>query len=347
MLACAGAIQAPVVKESEFPSLGAAAAVKETKKKKKQTMSLGEFVTRGTGGPPKADLLMNLPTAPRVREPGEEEPERPLGGGFKGYGGAFIIYEFKCKENRGCNLQTIVLAGQRSGGRFGDDRPPRREREDMPSRADAVDDWGAGRKFESSRSEPRGGRGFGDGPGFGGGARDEPSRADLVDDWGSSRQPRERDGFSDRRSFPPRGRRDGSYERGPSRADVEEKWGHRSDVRGPAMEDRPRRGPNETWRGRERGFSSSNSRDGSQDGNWRNNAPEERKERPKLNLKPRSKPVESAEPAVAEESVRSSVFGAARPREEVLKCRPEETKDEETKDESIEEKVKQVDINDN
>lgn len=84
----AGAIQAPVVKETEFPSLGAAMSVKETKKekKKKQTMSLGEFVSGGAGGAPRADLLMSLPTGPRGRrEEGEEE--KPLGGAFKGYGG--------------------------------------------------------------------------------------------------------------------------------------------------------------------------------------------------------------------------------------------------------------------
>lgn len=85
-----GAIQAPVIKETEFPSLGEAAAVKETKKekKKKQTMSLGEFVKSGPGGTSNAPILMNLPTAPRARQDGEVPEEKPLGGGFKGYGGA-------------------------------------------------------------------------------------------------------------------------------------------------------------------------------------------------------------------------------------------------------------------
>lgn len=184
----------------------------------------------------------------------------------------------------------------------------------MPSRADEVDDWTRGKGPSSRGPEPRGGRGFG-------GPRDdmrpgrgEPSRADMVDDWGSRRQ------------FVPSGpgrdgpRRGGSRER-YSRADTEERWGHRSDSRPSAFDDRSRRGPpgGDSWRGREQE-------------DWRRDAPsrepqESRGERPKLNLKPRTKPVEPV-PEVVENGARPSIFGEARPREEVLKTRPESEKSE-------------------
>ncbi len=65
--------------------------VKETKKdkKKKQTMSLTEFMKGGVGASRRNDdqILMNLPTAPRGRAPGEAPPERGMGGGFRDYGG--------------------------------------------------------------------------------------------------------------------------------------------------------------------------------------------------------------------------------------------------------------------
>jgi len=110
----AGAIQAPVVKETEFPSLGAAMSVKETKKekKKKQTMSLGEFVSGGAGGAPRADLLMSLPTGPRGRRE-EEEEEKPLGGAFKGYGGMLMFVAI-------CMIQKPDLKVMISNGLFMD-----------------------------------------------------------------------------------------------------------------------------------------------------------------------------------------------------------------------------------
>lgn len=65
--------------------------VKDTKreKKKKQTMSLTEFMKGGTSSRPSDDdILMSLPTKPRERAPGEAPPERGLGGGFgRDYGG--------------------------------------------------------------------------------------------------------------------------------------------------------------------------------------------------------------------------------------------------------------------
>lgn len=90
-----GTIHAPAVQETEFPSLGAAVTVKETKKekKKKQTMSLGEFVG-STAAPSRRavdddSILFNLPTAPRGRADGEEPSDgKPtLGGAFsRNYG---------------------------------------------------------------------------------------------------------------------------------------------------------------------------------------------------------------------------------------------------------------------
>lgn len=231
--------------------------------------------------------------------------------------------------------------------RYGEDRPPRRPREEeMVSRADAVDDWGTQRKFEPSRPAQ----------GFGGSFReerpprdrDEPARADMVDDWGARKQPLSsprghRDGYADRRGPMRAGRRDTSHER-VSRADVEERWGHRDDVKPTAFDDRPRRGFNDSWRGRDGPISSdSTSRDGSADG-WKRAPAEERRERPKLNLKPRTRPVTTNAPEKAEEGTRASIFGDARPREEVLEERPTSINGEEEQKKSIEEKVEQLKV---
>lgn len=178
------------------------------------------------------------------------------------------------------------------GGGFGDrdrergfggfrDREPRRDFDDGPSRAD-TGDWGT-KQF--APSSPRR-------------ARDsfrEPSKADLEDRW-------ERSGDGKPIGFDDRPRRP-----------LED------DLRGPS-----RRGFADSWRGREREGSSVGSRDGSVD-TWRKAAPEEDAgaanapaERPKLNLKPRSATADGGAAEGAAVS-RPSVFGAARPREEVLK----------------------------
>lgn len=94
------------VKDDDFPDLAAAAKVKESKKDKKkkeakQKLSLTDFLKSGPGGSSGAvpafgargssrggDVdLMSLPTAPRQRAEGEEPAGRPLGGGFREYGG--------------------------------------------------------------------------------------------------------------------------------------------------------------------------------------------------------------------------------------------------------------------
>ena len=61
-------------------------AVKDSKKKKKQVMSLGQFQAGpgGTAARRRAveDVRLSLPTAPRVREEGEEDTGPRLGGAF-------------------------------------------------------------------------------------------------------------------------------------------------------------------------------------------------------------------------------------------------------------------------
>ena len=100
---CAGGIQAPIsAPEEEFPSLGAAAVFKETKKdkKKKQTMSLGDFMASGGTGSRRGmdDPIMDLPTAPRGRREGEEDTGPSLGGGFRGYGTSFDPFSGRCVD---------------------------------------------------------------------------------------------------------------------------------------------------------------------------------------------------------------------------------------------------------
>jgi hypothetical protein len=311
---------------TEFPSLGAA----KEKKKKKQTMSLADFQSSGSGGRssgrsygdlpmgPRRFDINSLPTGPRVRGPGEEEDGPPMGGGFRGYGGDRDM--------------------DRRPSRYGDDRDrddrrgPPRDRDDrdemMPSRADEVDNWGAERKFVPSgdRGERRGGFGGGGGGGyredrgFGGGFRDdrefgerrdrgppterEPSRADEVDNWGAERKfvPsgdreerrgfgggfREERGFGERREERGFGeRREGSFGRPPSRADEVDRWGGRQ------ADD-----------------------DGS-----------ERRERPRLKLKPRTKPVGESTKTKADEAI----FGGAKPVDGAAKAADDVAKEVEEK----------------
>lgn len=265
--------------EDDFPSLAVTKNVKESKKekKKKQTMSLTDFMKTGSAGRQSDDaILMSLPTAPRARAPGEAAPERGLGGGFREFG------------------------GQRGGfrGRDDDDRGPRRGRDEevMPSRAEMSDDWGKDRKFETGTDRDRG---FGGGSfrardgsrdgGFrrGGGGFDDrprrdiddgPSRADTSDNWGSSRQfvpSSSRGGFEDRPrgGFGDRDRSHGPSRefREPSKADTEDRWERRGDFQPTAFEDRAPRGERFEERPRGRGFGESwgSGRDGSREGGFR------------------------------------------------------------------------------
>ncbi len=227
----------------------------------------------------------------------------------------------------------------RAGGgrdRGDGDRPERRNREDFqPSRADETRDWGATRTFAPSNDGPRGGGRPG---GVGGGDRDRErpplGEADAVDDWGSTRKfepSAERGGgFRDgpRRDGPPP-RRD--FE--PSRADEGEQWGKafvpsepRPDRGGPrpggsgfGFGDRPAAAADEAdrWnRPRPAAVEPEPARDSAPSG-----------ERPRLKLAPRTKPVDAvaAPPQDAPEqqqprkAASNNPFGAARPREEVLR----------------------------
>ncbi|EFN58747.1 hypothetical protein CHLNCDRAFT_140448 [Chlorella variabilis] len=365
------------VADDDFPDLSVAAKVKESKKKKKapkQTLSLTDFLKSDVGGGPglgsrrggDVDIL-SLPTRPRGE--GEERPDRPLGGGFRDYGGG--------------------RDGTR--GRYGDDerRPRHGEEEDMgPSRAEMSDNWGADRKPMAAGGDDRGRGGFGggfrdrDSGGFrdrdgvgGGGFRDRsredfpdgPSRADEVDDWGKSKQfvpggggggggrgfedrPRGGGGFRERSPHDPRE---------PSRADTEDRWSKLAacwaacaiPADPTAFEDRPRRefddyappprrgfgfgdrpGSREPSRDRwERGprdgsrDARPHSRDLSQERTWRPaGAPgggggDPGRERPRLNLAPRSAAAAAGAAAPGGGASNASVFGAARPREEVLR----------------------------
>lgn len=143
----------------DFPTLAAAAATKPPKKKKPQTLSLGEFTTGSSNLKPASirlthDEMLALPTGPRERS--AEELERPRGFGHTTYGSG------------GSNRNR-----EESGNRWGGSGP----RDNGPSQADAVDDWGKAKK--SVVPERRGGGGFLD---------SNPSRADSANSWVSNKR---------------------------------------------------------------------------------------------------------------------------------------------------------------
>ncbi|KAG1677084.1 hypothetical protein FOA52_001254 [Chlamydomonas sp. UWO 241] len=245
------------------------------------------------------------------------------GGGEGGFGNASREEE---SSDWGSKKEFVPSGGGRDGGRgggFGSDRPQ--------GASDGVNDWGAKKEFVPSTDGPRGGggggfgggRGFedrGDRPGgFGdrGGDRPmyQPSKADGEDEWGKGRV------FTP--SDPPGGARGG------------DRGGDRPPGRGFGFSDRPP-AADEGDRWERRGLPPpEDSRDRSSD-RAGGGAPAER---PRLKIAPRTIPVEeviaaanaangaaaaAAAPAApvaapAAPSVKSNPFGAARPREEVLK----------------------------
>ncbi|KXZ54883.1 hypothetical protein GPECTOR_4g955 [Gonium pectorale] len=321
---------------SDFPSLNESAKMPQqpkAKAKKGAKLNLGEFLAMPTGS--RGDfgdkslqdkaILLSLPTAPRggPREEGDGRPAGGLGGGFRDYGG-----------DRG------------GGSRFNrEDRPPREERE--PSRADTVDDWGSTRKFVPGGD---GGGGFGGGSrGFGGGGGGgfadrgdrgdrppreprAPSAADQIDDWGSTRKwepsgaPAPRGGFGDDRRGGER-RFDGPPP--PSKADLEDSWGRGRDYRpseAPAggrggFSGGPRDAPRETSADREERWAR---RAAEAPASSSGPAEAGASERPRLKLAPRSVPAGEGPVAASanggeDRKAGANPFGAARPREEVLK----------------------------
>jgi Plant specific eukaryotic initiation factor 4B len=145
----------------DFPTLATAAATKAPKKKKPQTLSLAEFTTGSSNLKPASthlthDEMLALPMGPRERS--AEELERPRGFGYTSY-------------NSGGSNRNREESGN---GRSGSD-----PRDNGPSRADEVDDWGKTKK--SVVLERRGG---------GGGVffDSNPSRADDANSWVSNKR---------------------------------------------------------------------------------------------------------------------------------------------------------------
>ncbi|XP_023512685.1 eukaryotic translation initiation factor 4B3-like [Cucurbita pepo subsp. pepo] len=304
---------------ADFPSLAAAAATKP-KKKKGQSIPLSEFQAYGDSKPsgrsnePRgltAEDLMMLPTGPRQRT--EEELDRNrLGGGFKSWG-QNSLYD---RGNRYSNGEDSP--NSRRGSRVFDES----NRESLPSRADEIDDWGAGKKPIMGNGFERRERGGG-----GGGFFDsQSSKADESDSWVSNK------------SFTPsEGRRSGGIGGGFERerrggfpsngggADSDN-WGRKSEGPKGRIGENGGGAHSDNWgrkfEGARGGFGENGG--GADSDNWGKRSEGVRGgigERPRLNLQPRSIPLnnENQEASVAAVKPKgSNPFGNARPREQVL-----------------------------
>ncbi|XP_047308193.1 eukaryotic translation initiation factor 4B3-like [Impatiens glandulifera] len=320
---------------TDFPSLSAAAATK-TKKKKPQTISLGEFTNSKYSNPsqraPTFQDLSSLPTGPRERTADELDRSK-LGGGFRSYGGGYDRNrnaDGDDSSNSRWGSSRVSDESRRQGG-FGRDS----NSEFQSSRADDVDDWGATKKtLVNNGLERRGDRGGGGGGFFG-----SESKADESDNWGSNK------------SFVPSegGRRfEGHRERRV--VGFESSGGSDSDNWGKKKEDEGRKfvaavGAFDSLRERRGGFESGDSE------TWG----KKREDgvgsvRPKLNLQPRSLPVNdnqqqnSSEVPAAAKPKASNPFGEARPREEVLKEKGQDWKEMDEKLESLKLKETTTDV---
>ncbi|KAJ0974265.1 hypothetical protein J5N97_016230 [Dioscorea zingiberensis] len=273
---------------AEFPSLAAAVATKVSKKKKAQPVSLAEFTTGqavayGSGSRyvargPTTDEVLQLPTGPRERTAEELERASSRGFGYSSYGG-----------RGGSRDEGNPRWGSGSGSSRVSDEPRKNgfgggglNRDSGPSRADEVDDWGAGKRSMAAPERRRESGFF-----------DSQSRADESESWVSNKTtPPLLDGRRGGSGFDgPRERRGGfdAYGKGESNGRI----GADSDTWGKKRED------SDTW-GKKREEPSSGGR-------------------PRLVLQPRSLPV--ANESNLEQVVKSkgeNPFGAARPREEVL-----------------------------
>ncbi|XP_076958429.1 eukaryotic translation initiation factor 4B3-like [Bidens hawaiensis] len=309
---------------SDFPDLMTAAATK-TKKKKGQTLSLGEFVSGSSNnnnsyystnqsysavkpviqqGLTAEDMLM-LPTGPRQRTAEELERTR-LGGGFRSYG------------DRNESSNSRWGSGRGNGG---DDEGRRSSREPLgPSRADEIDDWGAAKKSSGGGGFERRERGSGGGGGFFEGSH---SRADDSDSWASNKSFR-----------PSEGRKYGGFER-------ERRMGFESSGDADSLDNWGKKKETESRRFGSGGSGSGSAFDSLRERRFGNDSSEadswgrKREElggggggpgsRPKLNLQPRKLPEGEVETVKAGKG--SSPFGDARPREEVLKQKGEDWKE--------------------
>ncbi|WVZ76557.1 hypothetical protein U9M48_024522 [Paspalum notatum var. saurae] len=302
----------PVVPAGDFPDLATAATTKVPKKKKPQSIPLGEFnsskyIPRTSRGPGPEEML-DLPKGPRERT--EEELANTRGFGAARWGGA-------------------------GGGPRGSDEPRRggSDREDFgPSRADEADDWGVGKK-PMERRERMGGFGV----------DSSSSRADDVDNWVSTKR-------TAPTTLPERRERVGGGFGGDShsRADDSASWFSNKSYSAtqPPPADGRRGGP--VW-----GFN----RDGGPDADSWGRRREEVSNggvisvgRPRLSLQKRTLPLanctdgkkqggdnEMDKKEKEEQQPRSwSLFGAARPREEVLAAKGMDWREEEPKVEKLE-----------
>lgn len=289
---------------AEFPSLAAAAT--KPKKKKGQTLSLGEFNATSSArsaqptqvrGLTTEDLMM-LPTGPRQRTAEELDRSR-LGGGFRSYGS----YD-SGRNNRYANNDES--SNPRWGSSRASDEPRRNggynrdsNRETMPSRADEINDWAAAKRtIPMSNGFERRERG---------GFFDSQSKADESDNWTSNKSfvPSEGRRFGSGGGFDRDRRRD--YESFPKEASN----GGGAD--------------SETW------------------GKKKEEVVGDGSVRPKLVLQPRTLPVseEKQEESVTPvKSKGSNPFGEARPREEVLKEKGQDWKKIDEKLESM--KIKEA-----
>ncbi|KAK9677578.1 hypothetical protein RND81_11G153100 [Saponaria officinalis] len=307
----AAAVKAPPEPPaSDFPSLSAAVTgAAKPKKKSKQVLSLAEF---SNYKPPSAIDIV-LPTGPRERT--AEEIAESRRGGFRNYGDR----DSKPRVSR-----------EGYDGNFP------KERDSMgPSRADDADDWSKGKKLSS----------FGPGPDRERERDMGPSRADGVDDW--SKGKKFGGGFENSRVD----RRDKGGFFNSSKADEVDNWASNKGF-GPGLGDDRRRerrvgfeatGPGsdvDTWVKHKEVVSGSGS--GSGGG------------RPRLNLQPRTLPVVTnnnnninnndnvggGEAAATVVKGKGNPFGAARPREEVLKEKGKDWKEIDEKLEAV--KIKEV-----
>ncbi|WCJ39813.1 Eukaryotic translation initiation factor 4B3 [Euphorbia peplus] len=174
--------------EADFPSLAAAAASKQPKKKKNQTFSLAEFTSakpsqlfQPSRGGVSHDEIANLPTGPRQRSAEELERTR-LGGGFRSYGMG------SARDGDDSSNSRWGGANSRVSNRDRDRDSPR---DIQPSRADEIDDWSKTKKSpvgngydrrDSDRNRDRG---------SGGSFFDSQSKADESDSWVSNKPPSE------------------------------------------------------------------------------------------------------------------------------------------------------------
>ncbi|PHT41871.1 hypothetical protein CQW23_20725 [Capsicum baccatum] len=304
---------------ADFPSLAAAATTK-TKKKKPQTLSLQEFSTysgpkqsqsaAATKGLTPEEALM-LPTAPRERSAEELDNSR-LGGGFRSYG-----YD---RQGRGSGDEP-----RRQGGFRRDS-----DREIAPSRADETDDWGAAKKTSAGNGFER--REKGERGGF---FSDSQSKADESDNWAANKAfvPSSGGRRFDRRVSFGSNSSDSDSDRWTKKK--EEEGGRRFASGGGAFDSlRERRG----------GYDSNGG--GVDSENWGRKREETGVAgggggRPKLNLQPRTLPLSEGqqqngnEPAPVVKPKGANPFGAARPREEVLKEKGQDWKEIDQKLESL------------